>query len=253
MSITKNQIKLVNSLKLRKFRQKHSLFIAEGPKVCADLLQAGIFEISEIYALPQYLEQLKKPLPKQVFSVNERELAQISQLKTPNQVLCLVNLPDISFKSDNPNIKSMLVLDGINDPGNMGTIIRTADWFGFKHLLCTKDCVDVFHPKVVQSTMGAIQGVKILYEDAEAIKNQLLSHDFAIYGAFLEGEDVYQHNFKSKPAFIIGSESHGIRLPLKDCVQQKLKIPGNAVGHFSESLNASIAAGIFMSEYFRKS
>ncbi len=252
MALTKNQIKHLQSLAQRKYRQKLGFFIAEGPKVCLDLLR-HTWDSCELYALPKFLNQHTFPSWVQIFEVNDIELGKISNLKTPNQLLCVFPIPEdaIGVFPENSE-KPIIVLDGISDPGNMGTIIRTMNWFGFEELVMTNDCVEHYNPKVVQATMGALRSVRCRYAPAEEIAAQLKGSNYTAFGTFLDGENAFKCNFPLQTALIIGSESHGIRPELAKAVNRKISIPAQKGEKMAESLNASVAGGILIAEMFRK-
>lgn len=253
--ISKNQIQFIKSLAISKFRKAHGMFIAEGPKMMIELANSS-YKIEGIYALASWLEgnRFKFSNETNISEVSEKELYRISSLKTPNQVLAIV------YKSMNnpPGLEDLndliLMLDDISDPGNMGTIIRTADWFGIKQIICSKTCVDIYNPKVVQATMGSLFRVKVHYADLHDYLKQLPENQ-DVYGTLLEGENIYESDFSKKGIIIIGNESHGISEELIPFITNKITIPNYSTKLFetAESLNASIATAVVCAEFRRQS
>jgi TrmH family RNA methyltransferase len=240
--LSKSKLKYIQSLGQKKHRDDERSFIAEGPKLVAELLQDAPELVSGVYALPSWLEgRTGQPVSYEVTPVTEEELARISQLQTPNQVLAVFRQfpvkPVPSLKR-----KVVLALDTIQDPGNLGTIIRIADWFGIPNIICSQDCVDQYNPKVVQSTMGSIGRVQLQYTDLPAwLASQ---NDVRVYAAALEGQDISQMKKLDEGVIVIGNESKGISPAVMEQVNVRITImrKGRA-----ESLNAAVAAGIIAS------
>jgi RNA methyltransferase, TrmH family len=240
--LVKQRIKYIQSLGQKKFRQEEGLFIAEGPKLVKELLDADPLAVQEVYALKNWVDENQKALGKTTVSeITEAELERISQLHTPNQVLALVKQYPVSAPAVTSN-QVILALDTIQDPGNMGTIIRIADWFGIEQIVCSEDSADIYNFKVVQSTMGSIARVKVYYTDLEEwLRSQ---KNTRIYAASLDGQDITSMNKITEGIIVIGNESKGISLAIMNLANVKITIPkkGNA-----ESLNAALAAGIILS------
>jgi len=238
----KSKIKYIQSLGQKKARDEEGLFIAEGPRIIADLLAENNKPVREIYALQSWSDEhagMTKGIP--VTVITEAELGKISQLTTPNQVLALVR------KGTDPSIetahKVSLVLDGIQDPGNLGTIIRIADWFGIDQIICSLDCADQYNPKVVQSTMGSIARVQLLYT---YLVNWLpLQRNIPVYAAALGGKDIDKISPIKEGLIIIGNEAKGIRPEVMELAGEKITIPKKGK---AESLNAAVATGIILSK-----
>ncbi len=253
MALTKSKIKTIRSLGQKKFRQKYNKFTVEGDKITKEVLQQKTVDIDAIYALPNWLEinsSLIHVASEQVHTVSERELKTISQLNTPNAVLMVCNqLPVIDkfeMHTDNP---FSLYLDGIQNPGNLGTIIRTADWFGVHQLFCSEDCVELYNPKVLQATMGSFARVRCIYQHFRNILEA--NPDVTIYGAVPDGSHLYQTDLSKGPGIVvIGNEGGGISSELLSLIDQKISIP-RAKNSSTESLNAAIATGIILAEYQR--
>lgn len=239
--ISKNEIKYIQSLYQKKFRDKEGVFIAEGPKLAAELLDSS-YEVLKIYATNDWQAPTMIDVP--VTTISPAELERISQLQTPNQVVVIAKQQQPATEPELTNHLT-LVLDGIQDPGNLGTIIRTADWFGVNQIVCSIDTADYYNIKVVQSTMGSICRVKIWYKDVDAF---LASVKIPVYGALLEGDNLFQQPAVKEGILIIGNESKGIRPHLKLSITQPLTIP--RVGG-AESLNAAVATGIILSQLTR--
>ncbi|GAO29587.1 TrmH family RNA methyltransferase [Geofilum rubicundum] len=196
--LSKNQKKLIAAMAQKKQRDSQLLFLAEGPKTVTDLLEAGLqptlIAHTENWSLPSsWSSKSLERIP-----VTQKELDSASHLKTPQQVLALFKQPQYSFNNNAIYNELTLVLDGIQDPGNMGTIIRLADWFGISHMVCSMDTVDVYNPKVVQATMGAIARIQVHYTQLPAFFRQYREKcDNPIYGTYLEGENIYENSLKS--------------------------------------------------------
>jgi RNA methyltransferase, TrmH family len=236
----KQKAKYIQSLGQKKQRDAEGLFIAEGPKIVAELIRSFPQYIKEIYAVKEWIKENDHLRTPAVTEVTEDDLEKISQLKTPNQVVAVVTKFD---KRELPDVKGKisLVLDTIQDPGNLGTIIRIADWFGVDQVICSNDCADVYNPKVVQSTMGSIARVNIVYTDLPAwLRRQ---KDIRIYATMLEGTDVTKMNFIKEGLIIIGNESKGISDEIVGLVNEKITIPKKGK---AESLNAAVAVGIVL-------
>lgn len=237
----KSKVKYIQSLGQKKFRDEAGLFIAEGPKIVEELIRMSPVQVKAVFALPEWLNQAGF-LPPSVSStpVTEEELEKISQLKTPNKVLALVAY----FTEERIQLSNQLSIGlcGIQDPGNLGTIIRIADWFGITQVICSKDSADRYNPKVVQSTMGSIARVNVFYTDLEVLLRE--NPGFPVYATVLEGEDVKTTGQPSEGLILIGNESKGIPAALLAMANQRITIrrKGGA-----ESLNAAVATGIILS------
>jgi RNA methyltransferase, TrmH family len=244
--ISINKTKYVQSLHAKKFRQKYNNFIAEGDKIGYEILKSGKLKVEAIFATPQWLNQYATELEKfqsLITEINEAELKKISALTTPNQVLIVAEQPNFDF--DNQLLKHDLVLylDGIQDPGNMGTILRIADWFGIEHVFCSDTCVDVFNPKVIQATMGAFLRIKT----KEITLQALIDPTTPVYGALLEGKNIFQTPLSKHGVIVIGNEGKGISEPIRQLVNRPILIPPHGEG--AESLNAAVATGIICAAF----
>lgn len=239
--LVKQKAKYIQTLGQKKFREQEGVFIAEGPKLVKELLEENAAAVEEVYAIKNWIVENEKLLvKKEVTEVTEAELEKISQLTTPNKVLAVVRQFDNDKNIDVKN-KITLALDGIQDPGNMGSIIRIADWFGIEQIVCSNDSADIYNPKVVQATMGSIARVKVLYTDlAQWLAEQ---QDIRIYAAVLEGQDVTTIKKIKEGIIIIGNEARGISESVLKLANIKLTIPKKGK---AESLNAAVATGIIL-------
>lgn len=250
--ISKNRIKQIHLLETKKGRKAEGLFIAEGPKVIGDLL--AIYEAHSIYATSEWLEKnihaYKKA--KDIIEVSEDELQKISMLQHPQQVLALFYIKNIKPDISNISNKLCIALDGIQDPGNLGTIIRVADWFGITDIFCSIDTADVYNPKVIQATMGSIARVNVCYTELEDIVD-CLPKDFPIYGTSLDGQNIYNQSLSNKGLIIMGNEGNGISKPIMEKVTNKLLIPNYPhERETADSLNVAIATAIVCGEFRRR-
>ena len=248
--ISKNQIKDITALHQKKFRKELNLFIAEGPKVVDEFLHSEL-KITEIYGLQNWVDKnllLLKNKNCNYFIVSDAELSRISALQTPNEVIAVCQQPIYEVVNIDKQADLFLYLDNIADPGNMGTIIRMADWFGLKQIFCSDNCAEVFNPKVVQSTMGSVARMNFYIM---SLVNACRLVDAKAYGATLFGENIYTTNFLKKSMLVIGSESHGISDENIKLLSKQITIP-QAKGGTTESLNAAVATSIILSEIFRQ-
>ena len=247
--LSKNQIKILKGLKRKKERKNSGLYIVEGKKIVQEILDSTDDWV-ELYATKSWLEQYPEYASlENVFEITDKDLAQVSSFKTPNDVMILLKQ---KVKVDFLEVYStdiVLALDGIKDPGNMGTIIRLADWFGVGHILCTLDSVDQYNPKVVQSAMGSISRVNIHYGDLVHMLTQLELHE--IYACDLNGESIYDASFKEKAILLMGSESHGISKEVSSIVDNKITIPSYSNTEI-DSLNVASAAAISLTLFRSK-
>ena len=248
--ISKNQFKYIRQLEQKKYRRREGLFVAEGTKVVGDLLQR--YQPKAIYATHEYLQAFpllsKKGL--EVVEVTPDELQHISFQQHPQQVLALFPIPETSLSTIHQDALS-LALDGVQDPGNLGTIIRIADWFGIETIYCSEDTVDAWNPKVVQATMGSIARVNIIYLNLIEMLDALPS-DFPVYGTFLDGDDIYQQSLSKNGLIIMGNEGNGISKAVRSRITHRLLIPSFRHGDTAESLNVAIATAITCSEFRRR-
>ena len=246
--ISKNLIKLIKSLEQKKFRLREKLFVAEGPKVVGDLM---VFKRPQrLIATRQWYE--KHQIEEDVL-VGEEELRKVSFLQHPQEVIALFPLPEISsFDYNSLRNDLVLALDDVQDPGNLGTIIRLADWFGIEQIICSLGTADAFSPKVVQATMGSIARVNLHYTDLPSFLENL-GDGFPIYGTFLNGTNVYEQELSKSGVIIMGNEGKGISKEVERYVNKRLFIPSYpAERPTAESLNVAIATAITCAEFRRR-
>ncbi len=246
--ISKNKIKYIRSLELKKNRNKEGKFVAEGFKVVDDLLALQPADL--IVATQEWLHGKHLAAQTEVIEVTEEELKKVSFLQHPQQVLAVFRQATSGDYSINTSELS-LALDGVQDPGNLGTIIRIADWFGITHIYCSQDTADVYNPKVVQATMGSIARVKVEYGNLLALVESLPA-DVPVYGTLLDGDNIYQQTLENRGLIVMGNEGKGISPALAKKVNHRLLIPNFPEGRATaDSLNVAIATAITCSEFRR--
>lgn len=241
--VSKNQIKLITGLHQKKQRSANQLFFAEGVKVIQELLQSN-FELEHLYTTLNDFEIV--PSSKRTL-INEQELKKISALNTPNSCLAVFRIP-----AENKIIDSGLIiaLDDIRDPGNLGTILRLCDWFGIKQIICSKETVDIYNPKVVQATMGSIARVNVNYID---LKTFITQTKLPVFGTFMDGDNIYKSNLPQSGIIIMGNEANGISAEIEKIVTSRISIPRFGELQKTESLNVATATAIILSEFKRNS
>lgn len=246
--LSKPKIKYIRSLELKKYRNEYHAFVAEGNKLVADMLP--YFECELLVAKPAWMATQGDLNSEELVVADDEDIKKASFLKTPQDVLAVFKLPQMNIEEANADNQLVLALDGIQDPGNLGTIVRMADWFGIKHIVCSTDTVDVFNPKTVQATMGALARVKIHYTSLECyLKKQTAS----LYGTFLDGDNIYDRPLTGNGVIIMGNEGNGIRPEIEKIITEKLYIPNYPQNEkTSESLNVAIATAIICAEFRRR-
>ena len=240
---SKSQIKLIKSLSQKKFRNKHRLFLIEGKKGIFELLDSSL-ELHSLYTV----EDIFNASEEKINLISEADLKKISNLHTPQTALAIFHMPEVT----QPEVKGLqVVLDEVQDPGNLGTIIRLCDWFGIEDLICSLGTVDCYNPKVVQATMGSISRVKIHYLDITEYL-ALAKEKTTVYGTFLEGKNVYTQPLSPEGIIVLGNEANGISSQVEQLISEKLLIPQFGNSQKTESLNVATAAAIFLSEFSRR-
>ena len=242
--LSNNGIKFIRSLKLKKFRQKYNNFVVEGDKIAQEILQSENIEIESIYALPSWVEtnrDLLKLHKEKLTPVTEIELKKISIHPTPNSVLVIAKCFSEEFDKQKVSEGVSLYLDGIQDPGNLGTIIRIADWFGISTVFCSPDTVDLYNAKVMQATMGAFLRVKVVKMEFSAVVESFPK--LPVYGTVLGGENIFKAKLQDKGIIVVGNEGQGISPKIMKRLDYKLMIP-SGTNNSAESLNAAVATGI---------
>lgn len=244
--LSKSQISFVKSLHQKKYRRENGLFLVEGIKSIKEFIQSS-YQIHTIFYTTEQREGLPQlPANINLFEVNNAELAKISTLQTPQGFMALVYIPkNKSVSTESLANQFTLVLDGVQDPGNMGTIIRTADWFGFKQIICSEDTVEAYNPKTVQATMGSLARVNISYVN---LVDFISESKIPVFGALLEGKSIYKIDWKKEGLIILGNEGKGITQEVISKVNQPVTIPNFGE---AESLNVAVSAAIFCSEIRR--
>ena len=239
MSLSKNHLKLITSLSQKKYRHKYKLFIVEGIKVVQEFLNSS-YELEILFSTESSFSYLDS-----FIEVSEQELKKISSLKTPNKVIALFKIP---VQKNSSSSGLIVALDAINDPGNLGTIIRLCDWFGIDQLLCSKETVDCYNTKVVQSSMGSLTRVAISYID---LKEYLTSVSIPIFIADMDGDNIYEMKPPTSAVLVMGNEANGISNSIKQIVSTKISIPRYGNSQLTESLNVATATAILLSEFRR--
>ena len=240
--LTAHKIKIFNSLDKKKFRQKYNLFLVEGNKIIAELKNSS-YKIKEIFSTnPSELDFLNT----ETHLITERELKKISFLQSPKDSVAVVELPEQKLL-ENQNIQ--IILDGIQDPGNLGTIIRLADWFGIEQVVCSTDTVDLYNPKVIQSTKGSLSRVNVFYTDLQDFLQKSSSENI---GTDMIGENIYNFEFPEKFNLILGNEGNGMRTEVEKLVSKNITIPRFGKTQSTESLNVSMATSIILGQIFSK-
>jgi TrmH family RNA methyltransferase len=241
--LSKNQIKLITSLQQKKYRLTNQLFFAEGIKVIQELVESN-FELVHLYSTQNDFEEVSKD---KKTIIPESDLKKISALATPNSCLAIFKIP-----AEKQIIESglILALDSIRDPGNLGTILRLCDWFGIGQLLCSKETVDIYNPKVVQATMGSIARVNVNYIDLESYISQT---KLAVFGTFMDGSNIYKTDLPQEGIIVMGNEANGISPEIEKAIKNRITIPRFGTLQKTESLNVATATAIILSEFKRLS
>lgn len=252
--IGKSTIKLIHSLSLKKYRQKEQLFLVEGDKNVMEVAGSG-YRVEQLYAtgefLAEYGHHLKESIP--VFEVTDDDIRKASLLKNPQHSLAVCRIPATTgLPSEFPGRLS-LYLDGIQDPGNLGTIIRICDWFGIEDLFCSPDTADLYNPKVIQASMGSFCRIRVWQTPFEPVLNLAHFSEIPVLGAFLDGNNLFEENLPSRALLVLGNEGNGIRDEIGVQISKRIKIPSFANNsNKAESLNVAVAAGIFCAEFSRQ-
>jgi len=239
MGLSKNHLKLITSLRQKKYRQKHKMFVVEGVKVVREFLNSS-FELYQLFSVDSEFDS-----DSEIIQISETELKKASHLVNPNTVLAIFRIPE-EGKSKSGGL--ILALDAINDPGNLGTIIRLCDWFGIDQLVCSSDTVDCYNSKVVQASMGSLTRVSIQYVD---LNHFLQESELPIYTADMDGDNVYQTGLPQKAILVMGNEANGISSSISALTNHVLTIPRFGAIQQTESLNVATATAILLSEFRR--
>ncbi len=266
--LSNSQVKHINALKIKKYRDEYKEFIAEGNTLVTDLTKSS-YEIAGVYALSEWITGNldvigHKNIP--VYEADPADMERITSLSSPSPVLAIVKIPagmaagldSAGYGSPEQNIPGLfeelsVMLEGISDPGNMGTLLRIADWFGIRNVICSETCVELYNPKVVQASMGSVARVSVFYTDLSRFLENLKGR-LPVYGTFLQGDSIYSIPLENKGIILIGSEAHGISDPLSGFVTGRLYIPsfGSTDNGKAESLNAAVATAVVIAEFRRR-
>lgn len=250
MALSKSRVKFIRSLELKKNRKTEKVFLAEGHKLVGDLLEEHI-PCRFLIATHEWLSEHPLHGVKDVIEVNDDELSQVSLLKAPQQVLGVFEQTEWCFDEYELRYSLSIALDDVQDPGNLGTIIRLADWFGIEHIFCSLNTVDVYNPKVVQATMGAIARVKVHYVPLTEFISSL--KEIPIYGTFLNGDNIYHQSLTANGLIVMGNEGNGISPEIEKFINRRLYIPSYPTERkTSESLNVAIATAVTCAEFRRQ-
>ena len=248
-SLSKNKIKYIHSLELKKIRKEERVFLAEGPKLVGDLL--GHFPCRFLAATPFWFQEHPGIDASELVEVSQEDLSRASLLKTPQQVLAIFEQPQYTLDPEAVRSSLCLALDDVQDPGNLGTIIRLADWFGVEHIFCSAGTADVYNPKTVQATMGALARVKVHYCSLPQHIESLT--DIPVYGTFLNGNIIYTESLSAHGLIVMGNEGKGVSPEVEKLINKKLYIPNYPQEReTSESLNVAIATAVVCSEFRRR-
>lgn len=240
--LTAHTIKTIQSLDKKKYRQKYNLFLVEGNKIIKELPNSD-YEIENLYSIdPENITFKTKGIEK----ILPNDLKKISFLQHPKDSVAVCKIPESKILTD---VKIQLILDGIQDPGNLGTIIRLADWFGIEQIICSNDTVDVYNPKVIQATMGSFLRVNVFYTNLD---EYLKDYQYPILGTDMNGENIYETQFPERFSLVFGNEGNGIRPSTEDLISKMITIPRFGKSQSTESLNVSMSAGIILGEVFSK-
>ena len=247
--LSKNKIKFIRSLEMKKNRKENGVFLAEGNKLVSEL--SAHFKCKLLVATSQWLDSNKNINADETIAVEKEELSRASLLKTPQDVLAVFEMPHYETSDDDPKKELCLALDDIQDPGNLGTIIRIADWFGIKNIFCSHGTADAFSPKTVQATMGALARVKIHYCDIKKLISDL--DDVPVFGTFLDGNNIYESELSANGLIVMGNEGNGISKEVSALINKRILIPNYPQGNeTTDSLNVAIATAIVCSEFRRR-
>ncbi len=250
--LSKNKIKLIRSLDLKKNRAITGLFIAEGRKLVFDLLQSEI-AISEVFCTQAIAVEIANRKSDLIVEITEKDdLSRISFLKTTPEIVAVCRIPKSAIDWEVLSEELTLVLDTVQDPGNLGTIVRLADWFGIRTIICSEDCADLYNPKVIQATMGAFARVKVHYVSLTGFLSKSQQLNIPVYGTYMEGDNLYNCDLTGNGIIVMGNEGNGISAGVETYISRKISIPSFPPGVItSESLNVAVATAVICAEFRR--
>ena len=252
--ISKNTIKLIKSLSVKKYREKEGLFLVEGNKMVTEALFSG-YKVKNLIATPEFLLTLKTGVNHaiEIIEASQEEIKKASLLKNPQNSIALCEIPENENLPENISNGLTLYLDGIQDPGNLGTIIRMCNWFGIGFIFCSPDTADIYSPKVVQASMGSIFRTTLCYIPAKQFFQKENFMNIPVFGAFLNGNNIYTENLPANAILVVGNEGNGIRKEVEPFINKKITIPDFTQNNTSaESLNVAMATGIICAEFKRQ-
>ncbi len=251
--ISRQKIEFIRSLAHKKDREQAGCFVAEGEKIVFDLLKTDL-NLLEVYCTGEILSTCESIIKsKSAIQLSHKEMERISAFKNPSSILALFRIPIVKKVTEDTFPGINIVLDGIQDPGNLGTIVRMADWFGISNIFCSPECADLYNPKCVQATMGALARVHVHYLDLTELLKMAAEFKVPVYGTFMEGENLYKTELAEKALIILGSEGKGISDKFLPFLIKKISIPAYPVGRKElESLNVAVSAAIICAEFRRR-
>lgn len=252
--ISKNTIKLIKSLALKKYRTKEQLFLVEGDKLVSEVVESNL-QVKELIVTSAFSHSLEKRFKniETITYVESKEIKQASLLKSPQNSIAICRMPATkTFPTQLPNTLSVY-LDGIQDPGNLGTILRICDWFGIQAIFCSPDTVDFFNPKVIQASMGSFNRINVWECEFDAIKELAENSNTRLFGAFMDGKNIYKQSLPQNALLVMGNEGKGIRAEVEKRIDARIRIPNFSTNDDkAESLNVSVATSIICSEFKRR-
>jgi TrmH family RNA methyltransferase len=252
--LSKAKISFILTLQKKKNREEERLYVIEGDKMVKEFLAARV-PVRIMIAKPEFLNslpQVHKQSVSEIIPANYEDLKKISTLKTPHNALAVIEMPDINLNTDNLGKELSIALDCVQDPGNLGTIIRAAAWFGIRNIYCSENCVDVYNPKVIQSSMGAILHVSVFYTSISDLLASASEKKVKVFGALVQGNSIYAHKLSNNGIILMGNESKGISEELLPYITDKIMIPKiNKASSGIDSLNVGMAASVILSEFTR--
>jgi RNA methyltransferase, TrmH family len=251
--ISKQKIEQIRSLSDKKEREKSGLFVAEGEKLVFDLLHTSL-KMVEFYLTEKGISASnEKKVPVNAILLKDKEMERISAFKNPSPVLAVFKIPNIAYVTESLFPGISIVLDHIQDPGNLGTIVRSADWFGITNVFCSTDCADIFNPKCVQASMGAVARVQVHYLDLPELLEKGAGLGIPVFGTYMDGENVFEADLPPQALIVLGSEGKGISADLEKYLNRRISIPPYPAGKKElESLNVAVSASIICAEFRRR-
>jgi len=252
--LSKSTIKLINSLSIKKYRQKEEMFLVEGDKITIEVLKSE-YQVLKLYGTSEFISKNTGIIKnaKETFVIDPVSLKKASLLKQPQNCLAICKMPANTGISEHINGSLSMYIDGVQDPGNFGTIIRICDWFGLTQVFCSPDTVDIYNPKVIQASMGSFCRIQLCYSNFEDVLKLAKKSNISTIGAFMDGSDIYREALPLKALLIVGNEGNGIRPSVKNQISRKITIPTYRLGNNRpESLNVAIATGIICAEFRRQ-